>query len=374
MPENILGVGSTNSSTDAVLRTKLDASENEAAQTKGELNSTAKKADETGLVDIDFENMSLEEVQQTAMSLEIELLMLQTEMENLETLIKSDEKIKANYEEQYEALKKEFDKLLEDIKNEEDPNQKARLQARVSNTKSSMNMLLSQINSSIELIKTHSDAASSLQDEYAQTNYNYQNAILEQGAKQREELINKVAAQGTQSTDGTLPSNTTVSTGNSGVQNNTAASQSGASTGHISDTMLNALKNWEGLRTTAYKCPSGVWTIGYGHTGGVSAGQTITEAQAEQFLRQDLQSFENQVTNMANSAGVQLSQGQFDALVSFAYNCGGGALQKSGILGMLKEGKVDAAASKMNEYVHGGGQVLPGLVSRRKVESSWLYA
>ena len=82
---------------------------------------------------------------------------------------------------------------------------------------------------------------------------------------------------------------------------------------------------------------------------------------------------------MANAAGVKLSQGQFDALVSFAYNCGGGALQKSGILGMLKteEGKkpdIAAAANKMNEYVHGGGQVLPGLVSRRKTESSWLYA
>ncbi len=373
MPENILGVGSTNLTTGALLKTTLGAKENEALQAKTGQNTLQNKEEETSLIVVDFENMTTEEVQQAVIDLEIELLMIQTEMDNLEELIKSDEQIKANYEKQFETLKKEFEKLTDEIKNEEDPNQKARLQTRVSNTKSSMNMLLGQINSAIELIKTHSDVASSLKDEYAQTNYNYQSAVLEQGAKQREALIN-AATQGGVSGAGTISGTTNISN-STPVQNSTVStSQKGAATGHVSDTMLNALKNWEGLRTTAYKCPSGVWTIGYGHTGGVSSGQKITEAQAEQYLRQDLQSFENQVTNMANSAGVELSQGQYDALVSFAYNCGGGALQKSGILGMLKEGKVDAAAAKMNEYVHGGGKVLPGLVSRRQVESSWLYA
>jgi len=371
MPDNISGIGKDYSTTNPALRTTLNETQEKAQSTTAALNSTARANDETGFVDVDFENMSLEEIQQTTIDLKIELLAIQTEMANLEELIKSDEKIREAYEKQYEALKKEFDELTDKAKDEEDPAQKARLQATASNIKSSINMLLTQINSTTELIKTHSNIQSSLQDDYSKTNMSYQSAVLEQNTKSREQAtINTVPMQ-----------NTTGAAGISGTQNVPAAgqntvstSQKSTSTGHVSNTMLNALKNWEGLRTTAYKCPAGVWTIGYGHTGGVSAGQTISEAQAEQLLRQDLQSFENEVTNMANAKGVKLSQGQYDALVSFAYNCGGGALQKSGILDMLKSGNVSGAASKMNEYVHGGGQVLPGLVSRRKVESSWLYA
>ncbi len=118
--------------------------------------------------------------------------------------------------------------------------------------------------------------------------------------------------------------------------------------------MLNALKGWEGLRTTAYKCAAGVWTIGYGHTGNVSPGQTISEAQAEQYLRQDLSSFENEVTSLAKNVGVKLTQGQYDALVSFFLQLWWRCVKKSGILEMLKGGNIDGAASKLKQYVHGG--------------------
>ena len=88
-------------------------------------------------------------------------------------------------------------------------------------------------------------------------------------------------------------------------------------------------KDGKGLEPQHISDAAGVWTIGYGHTGNVSPGQTISEAQAEQYLRQDLSSFENEVTSLAKNVGVKLTQGQYDALVSFSYNCGGGALKKN---------------------------------------------
>ena len=76
------------------------------------------------------------------------------------------------------------------------------------------------------------------------------------------------------------------------------------------------IKEFEGLRLKAYKCPGGVWTIGYGHTAGVKSGMVITEAQAEEYLKADLIVFERYL----NGLGLALNQNQFDALVSFIYN------------------------------------------------------
>ena len=86
---------------------------------------------------------------------------------------------------------------------------------------------------------------------------------------------------------------------------------------------LQLIKNFEGCRLTAYKCPAGVWTIGYGHTAGVKQGMTITQEQADNYLKSDLVIYENHVNNLNRS----FNQNEFDALVSFTYNCGAGSLQ-----------------------------------------------
>ena len=78
---------------------------------------------------------------------------------------------------------------------------------------------------------------------------------------------------------------------------------------------INLIKRFEGCRLTSYKCPSGKWTIGYGHTNGVKQGQKITKIKAEEYLKNDLKAFENAVEKMVK---VPLNQNQFDALVSFA--------------------------------------------------------
>ena len=97
---------------------------------------------------------------------------------------------------------------------------------------------------------------------------------------------------------------------------------------------LNAIKEFEGLRLQAYKCPAGVWTIGYGHTDGVTDGMEITERQATALLKADLIPVEKAV----NELGVCKTQGQFDALVDFAFNLGIEALKGSTLLKCIRRG------------------------------------
>jgi len=132
------------------------------------------------------------------------------------------------------------------------------------------------------------------------------------------------------------------------------------------------IKVHEGKRLTAYLCPAGVWTIGYGHTTGagspsVSKGMKITEAEADAILKRDLGAFERGVMNAVK---VPLTQGQFDALVSFAFNCGIGALKKSTLLRKLNAGAYDAVPAELMKWTRGGGKVLPGLVRRRREEAA----
>lgn len=127
---------------------------------------------------------------------------------------------------------------------------------------------------------------------------------------------------------------------------------------------LKLIMQFEGCRLTAYQCAAGVWTIGYGHTVGVKQGQTITQAQAEAYLRQDCQKFETYVNNPAYvPITEQLNQNQFDALASFAYNCGAGNLKK------LCSGRTAAQiAAAMPLYNKAAGEVLAGLIRRRAAE------
>lgn len=131
---------------------------------------------------------------------------------------------------------------------------------------------------------------------------------------------------------------------------------------------LSLIKQFEGLETKAYICPAGVLTIGYGSTGShVKPGMTITEAEAEALLMKDLERFEKGVESRVK---VSLNQGQFDALVSFAFNCGLGAFEDSTLLRLLNNGDYEGAAAQFDRWVKGPNGPLPGLVKRRDAEEA----
>ena len=121
---------------------------------------------------------------------------------------------------------------------------------------------------------------------------------------------------------------------------------------------------FEGFSDTAYWDQWGkVWTIGYGHTGDVHEGDTITRAEALKLLQKDCQYVEGFV-NDKSFVPQALNQAQFDALVSFGYNLGPYTLPK-----LCKGKTIKQIASDILDYCHAGGEVLPGLVKRRKAES-----
>lgn len=133
---------------------------------------------------------------------------------------------------------------------------------------------------------------------------------------------------------------------------------------------VDLIKQFEGQRLTAYKCPAGIWTIGYGHTSAageptVQPGMTITYQEANAILVRDLGKYEDAVDRLVK---VPLTQNQFDALVSFTYNVGEGALAKSTLLKKLNAGQYDAVPAELMKWTKGGGKELPGLVRRRRAE------
>ena len=129
------------------------------------------------------------------------------------------------------------------------------------------------------------------------------------------------------------------------------------------------IKEFEGLRLRAYLCPGGVWTIGYGHTAGVKPGMVIYEAQAEEYLKDDLISFERYL----NGLGLALNQNQFDALISLIYNIGIGNFQKSTLLCKARINANDnSIMDEFLRWVYSKGRVLPGL-QRRRLREMKLY-
>lgn len=127
---------------------------------------------------------------------------------------------------------------------------------------------------------------------------------------------------------------------------------------------INLIKKFEGCRLTAYRCSAGVLTIGYGHTKGVTEGMTITEEQATEFLKSDLKTSENAV-NKYNAYG--FNQNQFDALVSFTFNCGSGNLSKLTAKGTRTIAEISNALLLYNKA---NGKKLAGLVKRRQAEKA----
>ena len=131
---------------------------------------------------------------------------------------------------------------------------------------------------------------------------------------------------------------------------------------------IDLIKEFESLELSAYPDPATggePWTIGYGHTGGVRRGDTCTETQATDWLREDLQSAEGAVRHLVD---VPLTQGQFDALASFVFNIGAAAFGDSTLLRLLNEGDAAGAAGQFKRWNRGADGVLPGLVVRRAAE------
>lgn len=127
-----------------------------------------------------------------------------------------------------------------------------------------------------------------------------------------------------------------------------------------------AIFGFEGCRKQAYACPAGVPTIGVGHTRGVKLGQSCTDQQAQVWFSEDLEDAEAVVASLVQ---VPLSQGQFDAMVSFAYNLGPGNLKASTLLKYLNAGNYSAASAQFKLWCHAGGKVAEGLVKRRAWET-----
>ena len=138
------------------------------------------------------------------------------------------------------------------------------------------------------------------------------------------------------------------------------------------------IKQFEGFRAKAYLCPAGILTVGYGHTGtDVLPGMRVTEAQADEILKRDVAKFAAMVEKALTA---KVSQGQFDALVSFCFNTGPGkAGVKDGLI-TLKNGNPSSllrktnsgdklgAAAEFDKWTKANGQELRGLVARRDAE------
>lgn len=130
---------------------------------------------------------------------------------------------------------------------------------------------------------------------------------------------------------------------------------------------IDIIRQFDGLRLTPYLCPSGVPTIGYGHTAGVRmSSPPITEAEAVELLAGDLDRYERGV---GEAVKIPLAQNEFDALVCLTFNIGIGALRTSTLLRHLNAGDRATAAAEFRKWNKGrkGGQlvVMPGLVARR---------
>lgn len=135
-----------------------------------------------------------------------------------------------------------------------------------------------------------------------------------------------------------------------------------------SEYALGRLKEYEGLRLKAYKCPAGVWTIGYGHTKDVRGGMTINKETADKLLEGDVMYFEKHLS--AEPYAEELTQGQWDALISFLFNLGIGNYKRSTLRKrILEDVNHNDIPNQFRRWNKADGKVLPGLVRRREWEA-----
>lgn len=128
---------------------------------------------------------------------------------------------------------------------------------------------------------------------------------------------------------------------------------------------IDLLREWEGVRLDAYQDGGGVWTIGYGHTGDVKAGDKITLTQAKALLKDDLAKFEKRVNDLVK---VPLNDAQYATLVSFDFNTG--ALHKSTLLKELNKGNYESVPDELARWVFIKKKKSKGLVNRRAKEAA----
>lgn len=135
------------------------------------------------------------------------------------------------------------------------------------------------------------------------------------------------------------------------------------------DLAADFIEAWEGCKLVAYKCPAGIWTIGVGHTGpDVHEGDEITYAQSRELLRKDIEAV---VKALAPFVNVHVTEGQYVALVSLAFNVGASYVvhQCPRLMRSLNAGDVDACANEFLDINRAGGKVLAGLTERRRAEA-----
>lgn len=134
-----------------------------------------------------------------------------------------------------------------------------------------------------------------------------------------------------------------------------------------SQVLIDHIKKTEACSLTVYKCPAGVLTIGYGHTKGVKPGDRISQYQAEQFLKEDLAQFEA-VANKCKNIG---TQGRYDAVVDFIYNCGPAKWNSSTLKKYIESNRATwEIQEQFLRWVNSGGKKLGGLVTRRIWEAN----
>lgn len=139
----------------------------------------------------------------------------------------------------------------------------------------------------------------------------------------------------------------------------------------MSPLAIENLKARETLRLSAYKDGGGVPTIGWGHTKGVTMGQTISEFTATSYLMADLQEV---YTAILQTVKVTLTQGQFDGLSDWWFNVGTGHAQGSTLLAKLNNKDYDGAAAELVRWIYVNGKVARGLAKRRGQEFIWWYS
>ena len=139
----------------------------------------------------------------------------------------------------------------------------------------------------------------------------------------------------------------------------------------ISNNGLDLVKHFEGLVLEAYKCPAGVWTIGYGHTKDVQPGDSWSEDHADHMLEVEMEEYEKYINDLVT---VELNQNQFDAMVSWVYNLGVGNLQSSTLLKVLNAGDYAGVPEQIMRWNKAGGKVLEGLTRRSQAEADLIGA
>lgn len=136
----------------------------------------------------------------------------------------------------------------------------------------------------------------------------------------------------------------------------------------IANEVIEKIKEFEGLRLESYRCASGVWTIGFGHTKDVKSGMKITRQKAVELLRADLEEVKKKVDANLNLRKLEVNHYQYSALCSFTFNCGSTSLAR-----LTKDRTVDQIGQAILLYNKSNGTVLQGLVNRRQWESDYFF-